>query len=97
MKAGDCIQGDRVRYEGDPCKYLSAKGDSVILLNERTQRELVLSRYHSVTMIERKRQDTPLGHEWRVYLISEDDKMNRRPYGKGFAIRMPCTPETPSR
>lgn len=84
MKAGECTTGDLVRYDGDRHTVLNAAGDSVILLNHRTQREIILSKWHSVTMMERKRMETPTGHEWRVYRVEIANRINRRPVKKGM-------------
>jgi len=84
MKAGECLHGDLVRYDGDKFTVLKLAGDSVSLLNHRTQREIILSKWHSVTMIERKRMETPTGHEWRVYRVEIANRINRRPVKKGM-------------
>lgn len=78
MKGYDALKDDLVNYEGIRHKVIEVHGDSLLMFNLTTQRQVTISKFHSVTMVERPRRNYPPGIDWRVYSVKISDEMNRR-------------------
>ena len=86
MKGYDALKDDLVNYEGIRHKVIEVHGDSLLMFNLTTQREVTISKFHSVTMVERPRRTTVPGIDWRVYSVSTDDESKRRVLKKGMTF-----------
>lgn len=86
MKGYECHPNDLVNYDGARHKVLSIHGDSLTMLNLATQREVTISKYHFVVMVERPRKTHPGGINWRVYQVSVADETKRRVLKKGMTF-----------
>lgn len=86
MKGYECAKDDLVNYEGIRHKVIEVHGDSLLMFNLTSQRQVTISKFHSVTMVERPRRTTVPGIEWRVYAISTEDEKKRRMLKKGMTF-----------
>jgi len=87
MKGYELYPNDLINYEGTRHKVIEIRGDSLVMFNLTTQRETIISKYHSVTMVERPRRFYPPGVDWRVYSVKISDETNRRVLKKGMSFQ----------
>ncbi len=85
MKAYDCEPNDLVNFEGERHRVKEICGDSVVMINLTTMREKVISKYHSLTMVERNKKTYPEGIDWRIYHVK--DSGARRILKKGMTFQ----------
>ena len=86
MKGYELERHDVVNYDGARHRVISILGDSLIMLNLSTQREVTISKYNYVTIVERPRKTHPGGINWRVYQVSTEDENKRRVLKKGMTF-----------
>jgi hypothetical protein len=56
------------------------------MFNLTSQREVTISKFHSVTMVERPRRVTVPGIDWRVYSVKISDETSRRVLKKNMTF-----------